>query len=317
MQSKWPNKTILQALHDNRVRWQQDQRQHSAAIPTAVSHLPQLPNQNIVLEIAHNLCALLFPAHLGASYFHISINNTPAQYEGEMQQLLEHTLNLLSTQIHLEFHTRQSHTKHSHSNTHKLAHAHLLVEQFATAIPQILTQLHMDAYAAYKGDPAAHHVDEVLLCYPGMRAIIYHRLAHALFGLGAPIIARMIAEIAHTETGIDIHPGAHIGTDFFIDHGTGVVIGETAIIGKRVRIYQAVTLGAKRFPKDGNGHLQKEWSRHPVVEDDVVIYAGATILGRVTIGHHSTIGGNVWLTHSVPPYSQITQTATVNQLPLS
>ena len=124
------------------------------------------------------------------------------------------------------------------------------------------------------------------------------------------MLARMIAEIAHGQTGIDIHPGAAIGPGFFIDHGTGVVIGETAIIGQRVRVYQAVTLGAKRFPTDDNGHLIKGHARHPIVEDDVVIYAGATILGQVTVGRGSTIGGNVWLTHSVPPGSRISQSHT-------
>ena len=147
----------------------------------------------------------------------------------------------------------------------------------------------------------------MLVCYPGIAAIINHRLAHELYRLELPLIARMIAEIAHSKTGIDIHPGAHIGPSFFIDHGTGVVIGETTIIGERVRLYQAVTLGAKRFPTDENGMLIKGHARHPIVEDDVVIYAGATLLGRITIGKGSTIGGNVWLTRSVPPDSNISQ----------
>ena len=146
-------------------------------------------------------------------------------------------------------------------------------------------------------------------CYPGINAVIYHRLAHILYSHGAPLVARMIAELAHSTTGIDIHPGAQIGERFFIDHGTGVVIGETAIIGQRVRLYQAVTLGAKRFQKDDHGVLIKGNLRHPIVEDDVVIYAGATILGRVTIGSGSIIGGNVWLTHSVPAHSIITQSS--------
>ncbi|MGZ4998168.1 MAG: serine O-acetyltransferase, partial [Methylobacter sp.] len=149
--------------------------------------------------------------------------------------------------------------------------------------------------------------DEVLVCYPGITAIIHHRLAHDLHQLGAPLVARIISEIAHSATGIDIHPGAQIGDSFFIDHGTGVVIGETAVIGRHVRVYQAVTLGAKRFQKDEDGILVKGNARHPIVEDDVVIYAGATILGRITIGRGSTIGGNVWLTHSVPSDSNITQ----------
>jgi serine O-acetyltransferase len=154
----------------------------------------------------------------------------------------------------------------------------------------------------------------VLLCYPGILAMINHRLAHKLYELELPLLARIIAEIAHSETGIDIHPGARIGASFFIDHGTGVVIGETAVIGERVRLYQAVTLGAKRFPSDGSGGLQKGLPRHPVVEDDVVIYAGATILGRVTIGHGSTIGGNIWLTRSVPPGSNVTQANTQHEI---
>ena len=136
---------------------------------------------------------------------------------------------------------------------------------------------------------------------------MYYRLAHVLHCLGTPLIARMISEIAHSTTGIEIHPGAQIGSSFFIDHGTGVVIGETAIIGKNVRLYQAVTLGAKSFPVDENGALVKNNPRHPIVEDDVIIYANATILGRITIGRGSIIGGNVWLTRSVPPDSNISQ----------
>src|SRR5690606_2140091 len=167
--------------------------------------------------------------------------------------------------------------------------------------------------AAYEGDPAAHSVDEVLVGYPGIMAITYYRLAHELHLLGVPLIARMISEIAHSSTGIEIHPGARIGGSFFIDHGTGVVIGETAIIGRNVRLYQAVTLGAKRFPVDEHGALVKGIPRHPIVEDDVVIYAGATILGRITIGRGSTIGGNVWLTRSVPPGSHITQAQIRNE----
>ena len=140
-----------------------------------------------------------------------------------------------------------------------------------------------------------------------LKAIIHHRIAHELYRLGAPIIARIIAELAHSATGIDIHPGAQIAGNFFIDHGTGVVVGETAVIGERVRLYQAVTLGAKRLPADGSGALIKGEARHPVVEDDVVIYAGATVLGRVTVGRGSVIGGNVWLTRSVPTGSRIVQ----------
>jgi serine O-acetyltransferase len=178
---------------------------------------------------------------------------------------------------------------------------------FAAQLPAIRKLLGSDVQAAYEGDPAASSPDETIACYPGIRSIIHHRLAHALYELGVPLIPRMISELGHSATGIDIHPGALIGASFFIDHGTGVVIGETSRIGDRVRLYQGVTLGAKSFPLDDKGQPIKGIPRHPIVEDDVIIYAEATILGRITIGAGSTIGGNVWLTHSVPPRSRITQ----------
>jgi serine O-acetyltransferase len=187
------------------------------------------------------------------------------------------------------------------------ARALTALQTFASQLPRIRKLLDTDVLAAYQGDPAARSVDEVLLCYPGVLAMIYHRIAHELYRLGLPMLARISSELAHAQTGIDIHPGAQIGASFFIDHGTGVVIGETAIIGERVSIYQTVTLGAKRFPADTDGNLKKGQPRHPIVEDDVVIYAGATILGRVTLGRGCVIGGNVWLTHDVPPGGTITQ----------
>jgi serine O-acetyltransferase len=189
-----------------------------------------------------------------------------------------------------------------------------LVREFAARLPEIRVLLESDIRAAYEGDPAARSIDEVLVCYPGITAITHHRLAHVLHRLGAPLVARIIAEIAHSTTGIDIHPGAQIQGSFFIDHGTGVVIGETAVIGERVRLYHGVTLGAKRFQVDDNGTLVKGNFRHPIVEDDVVIYAGATILGRITIGRGSVIGGNVWLTRSVPPGSNISQAKVRNEV---
>ena len=188
-----------------------------------------------------------------------------------------------------------------------------LTRQFGERLPVVRGLLISDLRAAFVGDPAARNFPEILIGYPGMTAIIHHRLAHILDGLNARLIARLVAEIAHTRTGIDIHPGASIGSGFFIDHGTGVVIGETAIIGDNVRIYQAVTLGARHFPTDDDGHLIKGDARHPIVEDDVVIYAGATILGRITIGRGSTIGGNVWVTQDVPPNSVVTQATARNK----
>lgn len=181
------------------------------------------------------------------------------------------------------------------------------VHEFLGQLPKVQRLLATDVQAAFEGDPAAVNSDEAIFCYPGILAITNYRLAHELAKLEVPLIPRIITEHAHSLTGIDIHPGAQIGERFFIDHGTGVVIGETAIIGKQVRIYQGVTLGARSFPLDENGHPVKGIPRHPIVEDGVVIYSGATILGRVTIGHNSVIGGNVWLTRSVPPNTHITQ----------
>jgi serine O-acetyltransferase len=184
-----------------------------------------------------------------------------------------------------------------------------IVREFLDRLPEVRRVLGTDVDAAYEGDPAAASRDEAIFSYPGILAITSHRLAHELFALGVPLIPRIMSEHAHGATGIDIHPGARIGERFFVDHGTGVVIGETTVIGRSVRLYQGVTLGAKSFPLDEQGNPLKGIPRHPIVEDDVVIYSNATILGRVTIGRGSTIGGNVWLTRSVPPGSTITQAA--------
>lgn len=180
---------------------------------------------------------------------------------------------------------------------------------FLARLPAVRRLLALDTRAAYEGDPACKSLYEPVFCYPGMLAVTSYRIAHELANLGVPLIPRIITEHAHSVTGIDIHPGAIIGESFFIDHGTGVVIGETCIIGDRVKIYQGVTLGARSFPLDTAGRPVKGIARHPVVEDNVTIYSGATILGRVHIGQGSVIGGNVWLTHSVPPGSNVYQQA--------
>jgi serine O-acetyltransferase len=173
-------------------------------------------------------------------------------------------------------------------------------------LPEVRAKLQTDIQAAFDGDPAARTTEEILLSYPSINALSIHRLAHLLYELETPVIPRIMAEYAHELTGIDIHPGAAIGEYFFIDHGTGVVIGETCTIGHHVKIYQGVTLGAKSFALDEQGNPVKGIKRHPDIEDRVIIYAGATILGGDTvIGHDSTIGGNVWLTHSVPPFSRV------------
>lgn len=178
---------------------------------------------------------------------------------------------------------------------------------FIAYLPEMRKKLASDVEAAYFGDPAASSRGEVIFCYPAMRAISSYRIAHKLLGLGVPLIPRMISEMAHSETGIDIHPRAQIGEYFTIDHGTGVVIGATSIIGRNVKIYQGVTLGAKSFPLDEKGNPIKGIPRHPIIEDDVIIYAQATILGRITIGKGSVIGGNVWVTNNVPPDSKVVQ----------
>jgi serine O-acetyltransferase len=183
------------------------------------------------------------------------------------------------------------------------------VEALCDALPAIRATLLTDLQAAVDGDPAVHSATEVLLCYPGFSAILHHRVAHELHRLGAPLVARAIAEVAHASTAIDIHPGAQIGPRCFIDHGTGVVIGETAIVGAGARLYQGVTLGARSFPVDANGQIIRGAPRHPILEDDVTVFAGASILGRVIIGRGSVIGGGVWLTRSVPSGSRIVQAA--------
>jgi serine O-acetyltransferase len=188
------------------------------------------------------------------------------------------------------------------------AEAEVLVQEFLGTLPRVRELLVDDVVAAYQGDPAAHSYAEVMASYPCITAIVTHRLAHELYRLDVPIVPRIMSEVAHAETGIDIHPGARIGRSFFIDHGTGVVIGETSAIGDHVKLYQGVTLGAKSFPVDENGFPVKDIKRHPTLEDDVVVYAGATILGGDTvIGKGSVIGANVFVAESVPPGSTVTQ----------
>jgi serine O-acetyltransferase len=263
-----------------------------------------LPSREVLIDIVDGLRGVLFPMRLGPPELR---QETEDFYIGHT---LDKVLGALAGQVRLEL-RHGDRTRHLSPRDLDLRTAHI-VHEFAHALPDIRRLLDTDVLAAYQGDPAAHSVDEVLLCYPGIHAMIHHRLAHRLHELGATLLARLVAELAHGATGIDIHPGATIGPGFFIDHGTGVVVGETAVIGARVRIYQAVTLGARSFPTDADGSLKKGMPRHPLIEDDVVIYAGATILGRVTVGQGSTIGGNVWLTHDVPPGSQITQ-ASLNE----
>ncbi|MDP3088779.1 MAG: serine O-acetyltransferase EpsC [Methylotenera sp.] len=268
---------------------------------------PKLPSRKALQVVVEGLAAALFPNRLGV----------PDIRDEGIDYFVGHTLDValreLVLQVKLELNFAADTEDNHQQKSHYVGKTPIdIVRQFANQLPTIRTLLDSDIKAAYEGDPAARCVDEVLVCYPGILAMIHYRLAHALHSSGLPLIARMISELAHSATGIDIHPGADIDESFFIDHGTGVVIGETTIIGKHVRIYQAVTLGAKRFPTDDDGNLLKGKARHPIVQDGVVIYAGATVLGRITIGRGSTIGGNVWLTHSVPENSNITQANTLS-----
>lgn len=302
-QAHWNLDGIVSGLRAVRMAW----RGPRGRLRDASSGGREFPSQESLQDIIKQLCGALFPMRLG-----------PLDLREEVEDFyVGHTigaaLDALLQQVCLELEHLGRDDPRPHDET--LERAVEIVRAFGAALPAVREALDLDVTAAYQGDPAARSVDEVLLCYPGVTAMIHHRLANVLYRLGAPMLARIVAEIAHADTGIDIHPGATIGRSFFIDHGTGVVIGETAIIGDRVRLYQMVTLGAKRFPPGENGELKKGLPRHPIIEDDVVIYAGATILGRITIGKGSTIGGNVWLTRSVPPNSNVTQASLVNDMP--
>jgi serine O-acetyltransferase len=259
----------------------------------------ELPSRAVLQQVIEGVSAALFPTHYGRP----DLNDESIDYF--VGDTLNVALDRLVEQVRraLRFNPELEHI----GEPELKERARAITRSFAASLPEIRALLVSDVQAALAGDPAASSVAEIMLCYPGTIAVLYHRLAHCLHRLGTPFLARLAADIAHTLTGIDIHPAAQIGASFFIDHGTGVVIGETAIIGKHVRLYQAVTLGARRFPTDESGALVKGAPRHPIVEDDVVIYAGATILGRITVGAGSTIGGNVWLTQSVEPGSNVTQ----------
>ncbi len=293
-----PLEQVVSGLKRARVEWRERHRLHE---PRG----RELPSAELLNEVIRGLRGALFPLRLGPPELR---QDAEDYYVGHT---LDTQLQTLRQQVLLELRFA---TKLQQGGAALEARARTLTSEFAQTLPNIRRLLDSDVLAAYEGDPAARSVDEVLLCYPGIEAMIHHRLAHELYTLGVPLLARIVAELAHAKTGIDIHPGAQIGAGLFIDHGTGVVIGETAVIGERVRIYQAVTLGARSFPTDEQGQIRKGAPRHPIVEDGVTIYAGATILGRVTLGRGSTIGGNVWLTRSVAPGSHVTQAGLQHEL---
>ncbi len=258
-----------------------------------------MPSTDVIKEIVKLLRAVVFPGYFGNS----DVN--PENIEIHIQNHIQTIYKLLIDQIKSGVCFDNTEIDYNCDNLNKRASD--TASDFISQLPQLRKQLYDDAVAAYNGDPASKSIGEVIFSYPGIRAISSYRFAHALLQLDVPIIPRIITELAHSETGIDINPGAQIGNSFMIDHGTGVVIGETAVIGNNVRIYQGVTLGAKSFPLDKDGNPIKGIDRHPKIEDDVIIYSNSTILGAITIGKGTTIGGNVWVDEDVPAGSRILQ----------
>lgn len=275
---------VVEALHQARLDWRAGHARHA-------EQGVYFPSRQSLQRISRELAIALFPLRFGPP--ELTAQNENAYVAAS----LESTLSQLAAQIRLERGYDEP-----DSDQHAIAlDVERIIGIFAARLPDIRRLLDSDVEAGYAADPAARSVDEVLLAYPSLTAVIHHRIAHLLYRLGAPLVARVISEIAHERTGIDIHPGAQIGRSFFIDHGTGVVIGETAIIGDRVRLYQGVTLGGDI----AGGQEQHGAPRHPVIGDDVVIYANASIIGRVEIGAGSRIEGNVWLRQDVPPGSLV------------
>jgi serine O-acetyltransferase len=269
----------------------------------SISHLGHcpLPNYEVVVAAIEDLKEIIYPGYRRREGLH---SGNVTYHVGD---LIDGLHDKLTTQIGRAMRHDAGFSNDCGSTDHDFealgqAKAILFLEE----LPELRRRLALDAQAAMDGDPAVKTLDEVIFCYPGLEAVTVYRLAHALHLLEVPLIPRMMTEWAHSKTGIDIHPGATIGDHFFIDHGTGVVIGETCEIGNRVKLYQGVTLGALSFALDGDGNLVRGHKRHPTIEDNVVIYANATVLGGTTvIGHHSVIGSSVWLTRSLQPHTTV------------
>jgi serine O-acetyltransferase len=256
-----------------------------------------IPHREAIIDILRRLALILYPGY----FIRTRLDSTNLEYY--LGQQVTALYEILSEQIILAI--RHDCIRQNQPCVHCEPLGHKLTVEFFKELPQLRTMLAKDIRAAFDGDPAAKGYDEIIFSYPGIWAIMVNRIAHKLYIQGIPLMPRIMTEYAHGRTGIDIHPGAHIGESFFIDHGTGVVIGETSVIGNRVRIYQGVTLGAISLSKAEVKKLRSK-KRHPSIEDDVIIYANATILGGDTVvGARSVIGGNVWLTHSVPPDTEV------------
>ncbi|NTU94122.1 MAG: serine acetyltransferase [Chlorobiaceae bacterium] len=264
-------------------------------VPHPEQKLPSIEKLREFIELVR---AVIFPGYFGPPI--TSRESLPHFIGVRVEKIAE----LLGSQIALVL---QSEAGDAAPDGPPVQDAAAVAREFVNRLPEIRRVLCTDVKSIYDGDPAAKSHVEIIFCYPSIRAMINHRTAHTLLDLGVPLIPRIISEMSHSDTGIDIHPGAEIGEYFCIDHGTGVVIGETCIIGDHVRIYQGVTLGAKRFELDKAGNPVKNLPRHPIIEDGVVIYSNANILGRITIGRNSVIGGSVWVTRSVPPNSRLQQ----------
>lgn len=257
-----------------------------------------LPSSTVLEEIVQLSRAILFPGFFGKSQ--VNIQTIQYQIGVEMEKLSY----LLKEQILAGLCFSEDYeTKSGMVDLKKQARE--LASEMISRLPKVRSVLATDVEAAYNGDPAAKSYAEILLCYPVLKALTSYRLAHELFLMGVPLIPRMMTEMAHSETGIDIHPGATIGSHFTIDHGTGVVIGETCVIGNHVKLYQGVTLGAKSFPLDEQGNPIKGIPRHPIIEDNVIVYANATLLGRITIGRGATVGANTWILEDMPPEAKV------------
>ena len=259
-----------------------------------------LPSGKVLHEIIELCRAILFPGFYGKS----TVNHHTITYHIGVN--IERLYNLLTEQIHAGLCFDAKETGDCACDT-KREKAIDLAGQFISRLPALREVLATDVEAAYNGDPAAESYGEIISCYPIIKALSNYRIAHELLLLGVPLIPRIITEMAHSETGIDLHPAARIGHHFTIDHGTGVVIGATCIIGNHVKLYQGVTLGAKSFPLDDDGHPIKGIPRHPILEDDVIVYSNATILGRITVGRGATVGGNIWVTEDVPAGARLVQ----------
>jgi len=258
-----------------------------------------MPSIDVLHEIVQLARSILFPGYFGNSAVNaLNMMNHIGVNIDRLQNLLTQQI---KSGINFSHPTETDNRKETEDTARRKA------VEFIVQLPEIRDKLHTDVIAAYNGDPAAKSFGEVIFCYPSIRAISNYRIAHALLKLDVPIIPRIISEMAHSETGIDIHPGATIGEYFTIDHGTGVVIGETAIIGNNVKMYQGVTLGAKSFPSDENGNPIKGIDRHPCIGNNVIIYSNTTILGRIKVGDGAVIGGNMWVDAEVPAGAKLAQ----------